>query len=590
MEFGPPAEDAARVRCEARTGSLDAPPSPEIDTEVDPLVTYSAPPLRIRWGFCATSAVALLIAAVSLSIALAAAGAPAPTSDFPASATLDGGASPALVKLAGTKPAKQVEAIVQFNTGVELGEARQLVRAAGGRVTGDLHVINGLAARMSASEANRLASREGVRAVSLNASTRKTGLVEELKNGLVDKLSTSYNQSIDSDQVWEDATGKGVGVAVIDTGVAGDLRDFDVSQSDGKSRVIGAAVTNPYAKTATDKYGHGTHVAGIIAGNGTNRASSDKLRNKYVGVAPDANLVSVKVSDDVGNASVLDVIYGLQFIVDHKDTYNIRVANLSLESTVSESYKTDPLDAAVESAWFKGIVVVAAAGNRGGDSDAVKYAPANDPYVLTVGGVDDMGTDNQYDDKLADWSSRGRTQDGFDKPEVVAPGAHITSLLAPNSEFKKLCPSCVVSNEYMTIGGTSMAAPMVAGAAALMLEENPGLTPDQVKGLIMSTTRNIRAAGDEIEIDDAFAAKSKTKNVANRGLTPNKIVNPTTGDIDYSKSRWSKSRWSEASAGKLGAEWAKSRWSCDCYGSTSGSVEETKSRWSKSRWSWNPAL
>ena len=165
-------------------------------------MTYSAPPLRIRWGFCAISAVALLIAAVSLSIALAAAGAPAPTSDLPAAATLDGGASPALAKLAGTKPAKQVEAIVQFNTGVEPGEARQLVRAAGGRVTGDLHVINGLAARMSAGEANRLASHEGVRAVSLNASTRATGLAEELENGLVSKLSTSYNQSIDSDQVW----------------------------------------------------------------------------------------------------------------------------------------------------------------------------------------------------------------------------------------------------------------------------------------------------------------------------------------------------------------------------------------------------
>ena len=107
--------------------------------------------------------------------------------------------------------------------------------------------------------------------------------------------------------------------------------------------------------------------------------------------------------------------------------------------------------------------------------------------MISVGGVDDMGTDDQHDDKLADWSSRGTTQDGFDKPEVVAPGAHITSLLAPNSAFKSLCPSCVVSNEYMTIGGTSMAAPMVAGAIALMLEEDPSLTPNEVKGAILET-------------------------------------------------------------------------------------------------------
>ena len=105
--------------------------------------------------------------------------------------------------------------------------------------------------------------------------------------------------------------------------------------------------------------------------------------------------------------------------------------------------------------------------------------------------------------------------------------------------------------------------------------------------MITDTTRNIRAAGDEIEIDDAFEARITT---ANRGLTPNRYVNAATGEIDYTKSRWSKSRWSEASAGKLGADWARSRWSCDCYSGQSGSVEETRSRWSRSRWSWNPSL
>ena len=148
-------------------------------------------------------------------------------------------------------------------------------------------------------------------------------------------------------------------------------------------------------------------MAGIIAGNGNNRPDSDPLHGNYIGVAPDANLVSIKIADDEGDATVLDVIYGLQFAVDFKDDYNIRVVNLSLESTEAQSYKTDPLAAAAEAAWFNGIVVVAAAGNRGSDSDAVKYAPGNDPYVISVGAVDDQGTKSTGDDALASWSSRG---------------------------------------------------------------------------------------------------------------------------------------------------------------------------------------
>ena len=139
----------------------------------------------------------------------------------------------------------------------------------------------------------------------------------------------------------------------------------------------------------------------------------------------------------------------------------------------------------------------------------------------------------------------------------------------------------------MRIGGTSMAAPMVAGAIALMLEEDPSLTPNEVKGAILETTRSIRAAGDELEVDDAVDEGDDS--TANKGLDAEHVVNATTGEIDYTRSRWSRSRWSEASAGKLGAEWARSRWSCDCSSSSgSGSVEEQRSRWSRSRWSWNP--
>ena len=208
------------------------------------------------------------------------------------------------------------------------------------------------------------------------------------------------------------------------------------SPGSSSSRVIANAVTNPDARTPGDAYGHGTHVAGIIAGNGWARSSSDPLRGKYVGIAPDANLISVKVSDDTGDASVLDVIYGLQFVVDNKAAYNIRVVNLSLESTTVGSYKTDPLDAAVEAAWFKGIVVVTAAGNRGSAADAVSRAPGNDPYVITVGAYDDQASNADGDDSRPSWSSRGITADGFAKPEIHAPGSGIVSTLAPNSAVR----------------------------------------------------------------------------------------------------------------------------------------------------------
>src|SRR5215210_5704325 len=281
--------------------------------------------------------------------------APAPSS---APAPAQTAVAPALAAMAARTPGKRVEVIVQLQAGTKRAAAAPLVRELGGRVTRDLHIINAVVAKLPAGGATELAARPGIRAVSLNGMVKPQG---------VGDLVTSFNSSIQSHQLWTDkilpATGKGIGVAVIDTGIAGDLPDFRVSSSDRTSRVIGSAVVHPDAVGAGDSYGHGTHVAGIIAGDSNKRASTDPLRSRYSGVAPDANLISIKASDEQGNSTILDVIYGIQFAVDHRDEYNIRVLNLSLESTVSESYKTDPLDAAVESAWLKGIVVVAAAGN-----------------------------------------------------------------------------------------------------------------------------------------------------------------------------------------------------------------------------------
>jgi serine protease AprX len=415
-------------------------------------------------------------------------------------------------------------------------------------------------------------------------------------NGAVkqQELATSFNQSVQSVDVWSGkgaanvATGNGLGVAVVDTGVAGDQPDFRTSSNDGRSRVIGSAVVNPDATNAGDGYGHGTHVAGIIAGDSNNRPYGDPLRGRCRGVAPDANLVSIKASDDAGNSTVLDVIYGIQFAVDHKDDYNIRVLNLSLESTVSESYKTDPLDAAVESAWLKGLVVVAAAGNRGTGTDAVRNAPGNDPYVITVGAVDDQGTQTISDDKLATWSSRGTTQDGVAKPDVYAPGAGIVSNLAPASAFTAMCPTCIVDGQYIRAGGTSMAAPVVAGTVALLLELQPTLTPNQVKGLLMTTGRTL--ADGTSEISGAQADKtvySAASRAVNKGLTPSTLVDAATGDIDYTRSSWSRSSWSDAGE-LLRSSWSRSSWSRSSWSSQNtqtDAVDPSRSSWSRSSWS-----
>ncbi len=465
--------------------------------------------------------------------------------------------------------------IIQLAPGVVPAEGAGLVRSAGGRVTGTVPIIHGLAVRLPAGAAGKLAQDPRVKALSANAPVApQAGDIDS------SQLATAYPGSVHAPKVWGTATGRGVGIAVIDTGIAGNLPDF--KGDDGRSRVIASAVVNPLATTAADTYGHGTHVAGILAGDGNRR--SDSLRGEYVGIAPEANLISIKAGDDAGRATVLDIIYGLQFAVDHRAKYNIRVVNLSMQSTTAESYKTDPLDAAVESAYFHGMVVVAAAGNRGAGPNATGYAPGNDPFAITVGAVDDQGTKGNGDDVVASWSSQGRTQDGFMKPDIAAPGSGIVSTLAPGSLYSTLCPSCIVSGRYLRAGGTSMAAPVVSGTAALILERHPEWTPDQVKSTIMATARKLNSP-DVREVNASGAVYAYTPaSGANAGIAPNRLVSAATGDIDYSLSSWSLSSWSRASD-PLTAGWALSSWSCDCSPAPSDSVDPSLSSWSLSSWS-----
>jgi serine protease AprX len=510
-------------------------------------------------------------------------------------------AAVALVGLAGSSAAHAArpahvragEFIVQFAPGTRPDERRTTVRAAGGSVVRDLHVIRGLGVRLSRGGARRLSHMAGVHAVTPNIAMRSTAVLMRDRWAAWDSksLATAYNQSTRTDMVWTDpkfrATGLGVAVAVIDTGIAGGLPDFRASDTDPTSRVVASVVTNPDATTSTDVYGHGTHVAGLVAGNGRALDATDPLWGRYVGTAPSAKLVSVKASDDHGNAYVMDVIAGLQFVVDHGADYGVRVVNLSLGTSVAMPYAIDPLDAAVEAAWAHGIVVVAAAGNRGTDPDAVWYAPANDPYAITVGAVDDHGTKDTSDDSLSSWSSRGVTQDGFAKPDLVAPGAHIVAPLAPDSDFGSLCLECVVDGRYFRVGGTSMAAPIVAGIAADILSVHPDWTPDQVKGALTyngATGGNLRLTADgawEAAADSAIKA-AKSELIANTGRTPSWYLDPATGAIDATRASWGRASW-RAAADALRASWGAASWQCDCP-STDESAIVTRASWRRASW------
>jgi len=307
--------------------------------------------------------------------------------------------------------------------------------------------------------------------------------------------------------------GQGIGVAIIDSGVMDhpDLHNYKKDQKNAGdvNRVVYSESFVENAVNANDKNGHGTHVTGIVAGNG-NSSTCNTCTDPIVGVAPGVNIINLQVLDAQGNGSDSQTIAAIDRAIELKDKYNIRVINMSLGRPVYESYQTDPLCQAVEAAWKSGIVVVVSAGNLGRNLNTNGYgtitAPGNDPYVITVGAMKADGTDTRSDDAIASYSSKGPSLvDHVVKPDIVAPGNKVESLFVPNSTLANLEADAIVPvSEYNSTGagqpayfrmsGTSMAAPVVAGAAALLIEKNPDLTPDQVKAQLMkSATRDFPA-------------------------------------------------------------------------------------------------
>jgi serine protease AprX len=283
-------------------------------------------------------------------------------------------------------------------------------------------------------------------------------------------------------------TGTGVDVALIDSGVTpvGGLAGKVVNGPD-----LSFESQNPDTRYL-DTFGHGTFMAGLIAANGGTASYA------YTGMAPGARLVSIKVADAHGNTDVSQVIAAIDWVVQHqKDPgFNIRVLNLSFGTPSLQSYRYDPLAYAAEVAWRKGVVVVVSAGNDGTGTGKL-LNPAQDPYVIAVGADDSQGTPNIADDTIPDFSTRG---DGVRNPDVVAPGKSLQGLQVPGSYIDQMYgDTSAFGDQYFRGSGTSQAAAITSGAAALLLQQRPSLTPDQVKALLTDTARVLPVADSQAQ-------------------------------------------------------------------------------------------
>ncbi len=474
---------------------------------------------------------------------------------------------PLLLEMAAQQPNQRVKIIVQKQTNGSTVEER--ITTLGGRIIDDLSIINAVSAEISAQDVTKLVQ-DDVRWISYDAPTATSGGPDGSFKSTT--IQNAYNAAINVPKVWANGyQGSGIGVAVVDSGITNVM---DLMGSTNNTRVVAniafsdGFVVNGINQMILDGYGHGTHIAGIIGGTGISSGFGSQVQ--YVGVAPKVNLINVKVSDDKGVGTVANVVKGLQWILANKQQYNIRVVNISLNSAVAESYHTSPLDAAVEILWFNGITVVASAGNNG---SATLYPPANDPFVITVGAVDDRGTTSRDDDVMASFSAYGKTVDGFAKPDLVAPGRNIVSIggLATSALTLQHLNNVVVGGFYFRMSGTSMSAPMVSGAVALLLQDEPNLTPDQVKYRLMATANKSWGGYDATKagagyLDVANALNGTTQQSANTGISGSKLLWSGSQPVTWNSVNWNSVNWNSVNWNSVNwnsVNWNSVNWNSD---------------------------
>ncbi|HEX8001871.1 MAG TPA: S8 family peptidase [Mycobacteriales bacterium] len=437
--------------------------------------------------------------------------------------------APAATGAAAAKPPVTERVVVQATTSEAAASA---VTQAGGTVTRRLDIVNGVAATIPGTSRAALARANGVRAVTDDSAVTVHATT-------ADGTNTSTIKNVFRDEIGATAlaaTGRGVRIALVDTGVneTADLAGRIVAIQDPGGTPAALRKSVPCVDlsgegTCADGYGHGTFLAGLIAGNG---ALSNGL---YKGVAPEAEIVSIKIAGRNGAADVSKVLAAIQWVVSFKDDYGIDVLNLSLGTNSKAPYWVDPLNYAVEQAWLKGIAVVVAAGNSGGAFGTISK-PGDDPLVITAGAVDDRETPALDDDRLPNFSSRGPAPFGIAKPDVVAPGARLISLRTAGSYVEEHAGAGqLAGTPYRRGSGTSMAAAVTSGAVALLLERHPGWSPDRVKYALTATAGKVAAR--DARLVGAGLIRVNAADAALPGLANQGAVTPATGTGSLQDSR-----------------------------------------------------
>jgi serine protease AprX len=432
-----------------------------------------------------------------------------------------------------------------------------------GSVTAQYTVVNGVAASMSGAAIQALSRNSAISAIVQDSRVGGTAISNFQLWPEVSQVSSFYSSPPAAPTI-----------AVVDSGVdATRVADFGARVIAQPNFVSGnAANTRP-----GDGFGHGTFVAGIAAGQATG----------YSGAAPAANIISLDVLDDGGAGTESDVISALNWVYNNQSRYNIRVVNLSLLAGTNASFMYDPLDQAVEKLWFSGVVVVTAAGNfaANGAPSGEPYAPANDPFAITVGAADINGTPSTTDDFNAPWSAYGYTLDGFAKPELGAPGRYMNGAVPTTAAMYTQHPERAVAQGYMWMSGTSFSAPVVSGIAADLLALHPTWTPDDVKGALMLTAAQPGPGTGTYalgvgEVQATAAAAVNTPPNPNAGLNAY-VVTDSNGGRVFDAASWS-------SAARANASWNSASWNSASWNSASWS----SASWSSASWSsasWNSA-
>jgi serine protease AprX len=461
------------------------------------------------------------------------------------------------------KKGKKVDVIVQAVPGVTLprNEVAQL-----GQSRDDFMALGMVAMKVSEAQLEKLSAIPGL-IITSDAKVKPLGFT--------------------SDQLWPHQNGvaklwplsptsgpKAPTIAIIDSGI-------DTTSGHFGNRVVARKAfggDDGALLGLRDTRGHGTLVAAIAAGSGAG----------YAGASPTSNLVDLDVMDRDGMARVSNVIAAAEWILQNKDAYGIRVANMSLHAAGMLSIRYHPLNRAVQKLWFSGVTVVAAAGNYGvpGGPSGVKHAPGNDPFAISVGALDLGRKANLSDDSVAYWSAYGYTLEGFAKPEVVAAGRYMVGPVPMTSTLVTERPDKVVGPGYMQLSGTSFAAPVVAGIAAQIIARHPEWGPDQVKGALMATSRRVPDAPllqqGRGEVNAVRAATAKRAPNPNAGLNRFLIADPSGGSIPiFDAAAWAEAAWNEAA-------WNEAAWSEAAWAENGGE----DAAWSEAAWNeaaWNEA-